>query len=166
MGKGERRTTGEGELEACFMTSRPSRNRQPQEGTTAAHVRLGAQGEDVALALLLRAGYTLLDRNWRRGRLELDFVCRDGDTMVFVEVKTRSSAEFGGPAAGLTPAKRRTLCRAAQAWLATHQAWGFPCRFDVVCVLRREGVLCPEHYRHAFIYEPPVGGGSTPWQPW
>ena len=72
---------------------------------------------------LLATGMELLDCNWRSGRLELDIVCRDGDTVVFVEVKTRSGSTYGGPAAALTPAKQRTLCRAARAWLAAHDAW-------------------------------------------
>ena len=149
-----------------FRTTAGGGDRRRRKDDAPAHVRLGAQGEDAALALLLRNGFTLLDRNWRSGRLELDLVCREGGTVVFVEVKTRSSAEYGGPAAALTPAKRRALCRAAGAWLAAHDAWGSPCRFDVVCVLRRGDVLYPEHYRHAFSCEPSMDSGHAAWQPW
>ena len=69
-----------------------------------AHLSLGRQGEDAARKLLERSGMKLLDCNWRSGRLELDIVCRDSDTIVFVEVKTRSGSTRGGPAAALTPA--------------------------------------------------------------
>ncbi|MBO4300965.1 MAG: YraN family protein, partial [Desulfovibrio sp.] len=102
----------------------------------------------------------------RKGRLELDIVCRDGDTIVFVEVKTRNSSNYGGPASGLTPSKCRTLCRAATAWLASHNAWSHPCRFDVICLVRQGNVLYPEHYRHAFSCESPVDRCHTHWQPW
>ena len=131
-----------------------------------AHLRLGAQGEDVALDMLSNAGFILLDRNWRYGRLELDLVFRDGDTTVFVEVKTRKHMTLGEPAQALTRAKRRTLCRAASAWLAAHNAWDSPCRFDVVCIKRMGNDFYPEHYRHAFSYEPPMDSCHAPWQPW
>jgi putative endonuclease len=108
----------------------------------------------------------ILDRNWRRGRLELDIVCADGATLVFVEVKTRQAEGMSDPADALTTAKRRMMTKAAQAWLAAHNAWRRPCRFDVVCVCKRGLTLCAEHYRHAFDFSPALGGGHTAWQPW
>lgn len=135
-------------------------------GTPPQAARLGRQGERAAAALLTRAGLRVLARNWRAGRLELDLVCRDGDTLVFVEVKTRSTAAFGGPAAAVSPAKRRALSRAAQIWLDEHGDWDRPCRFDVVCVVRAGEALELEHYPHAFDYEPPVGHRHAAWQPW
>ena len=139
---------------------------KPAPKAAPAHLSLGRQGEDAARKLLERSGMRPLDCNWRCGRLELDIVCRDGDTIVFVEVKTRSSATRGGPAAALTQAKQRTLCRAARAWLAAHDAWSNPCRFDVVCVLREGDTLHLEHCRHAFECEPSVDSGNATWQPW
>ena len=66
------------------------------------HIRLGRDGEKVAAALLRRAGFELLDRNWRQGRLELDMVCRESGVLVFVEVKTRRSDERSGRDPGQT----------------------------------------------------------------
>ena len=132
----------------------------------AAHILLGRAGEEAAAALLQRAGFTLLDRNWRQGRLELDMVCRDGEELVFVEVKTRRSAGYGGPAGAVTPAKQRVLTRAAQAWLAAHDAWQNPCRFDVVCLLRHGDTFSAEHYPHAFDFSPALDRGHASWQPW
>ena len=132
----------------------------------ARHLALGREGEEAAAGLLRRVGLRILDRNWRAGRLELDMVCQDGATVVFVEVKTRSSGEHGGPEAALTPAKQRSLCRAAQAWLAAHDAWDSPCRFDVVCLVAGGGTFSAEHYRHAFDFAPSVDSGHAPWQPW
>lgn len=108
----------------------------------------------------------MLDRNWRQGRLELDLVCRDGETLVFVEVKSRKASGQGSPAEAVTPAKQRVLGRAAQAWLAAHEAWQSPCRFDVVCVLRDGDILRLEHHRHAFDFSPALDSGNAPWQPW
>ncbi|WP_241159444.1 MULTISPECIES: YraN family protein [unclassified Desulfovibrio] len=130
------------------------------------HIVLGRRGEEAACGLLRRAGLRILDRNWRAGRLELDIVCQDGATVVFVEVKTRSSAERGGPEGALTPAKQRSLSRAAQAWLAAHGAWEAPCRFDVVCLVARDGTFSAEHYRHAFDFAPPLDRRHAAWQPW
>lgn len=132
----------------------------------ARHLALGRKGEEVACALLRRAGLRILDRNWRAGRLELDMVCQDGGTVVFVEVKTRSSDERGGPAGALTHAKQRSLCRAAQAWLGAHDAWGAPCRFDVVCLVAGGGTFSAEHYRHAFDFAPSLDRSHAAWQPW
>lgn len=130
------------------------------------HLRFGRAGEDAAAAFLERAGYSVLDRNWRQGRLELDLVCRHGETVVFVEVKSRKVRGQGSPAQAVTPAKQRVLGRAAQAWLAAHEAWQQPCRFDVVCVLRDGDILRLEHHRHAFDFSPALDSGHAPWQPW
>ena len=133
---------------------------------TASHLRLGKEGEDAAATLLKRKGYALLDRNWRQARLELDMVCRDGDTIVFVEVKTRGSDKHGGPAYAVSQSKQRTLCRAARAWLAAHEAWDQPCRFDVICALRNGSTLHLEHFCHAFDCPPALDSSHTSWQPW
>ena len=90
----------------------------------------------------------------------------NGQENAFVEVKTRRSDERGGPAAAVTPAKQRVLTRAAQAWLAAHDAWQAPCRFDVVCLLRHGDTFSAEHYRHAFDFTPSLDSSHASWQPW
>ena len=93
----------------------------------------GAQGERAAERALIQAGLTPLTRNagYRLG--ELDLVMRDGDTIVFVEVRRRRSADFGDAASSVDRHKRRKLVRAAQLFLARHPALAqAPCRFDVV----------------------------------
>jgi putative endonuclease len=96
----------------------------------------GAAAEDAALAHLRAAGMQLLARNARYPFGEIDLVMREGATLVFVEVRLRrNSGNFGGAFASVTPAKRRKLARAAQAWLGSHRAHAqVPCRFDVVAV--------------------------------
>lgn len=89
--------------------------------------------EDAALALLRSHGLTLVARNvcYRGG--ELDLVMDDGDALVFVEVRYRAGAAFGGGAASVDRGKRRRLVRAAGLFLAGHPgATQRPCRFDVV----------------------------------
>jgi len=91
----------------------------------------GAAAEDLAAVWLKRQGLTVLARNYRIKGGEIDLVCRDGDTLVFVEVRLRSHGGYGGAGASITPAKQRRLVLAAQHYL---QAQGEqPCRFD--CIL-------------------------------
>jgi putative endonuclease len=80
-------------------------------------------------------GYVVVDRNWRCARGEIDLVARRGRTLVFCEVKTRSSDAFGSPAAAVTPAKQRRLRRLALQWLGDHPGTHGDLRFDVVAVV-------------------------------
>lgn len=101
---------------------------------------LGDEGEERALAHLLRAGLKLVQRNYRVGSGpgrpagEVDLILRDRDgTLVFVEVRQRRSATHGGAAASVTPTKQRRVVRAAQHFLLRLQTPP-PCRFDVIAI--------------------------------
>ena len=96
---------------------------------------LGPRGERIAAAYLAHAGLRVLDRNWRCREGELDIVARDGDALVFCEVKTRRGVGFGHPVEAVTPAKQRRLRLLAQRWLAAHDHHAPDLRFDVVGVL-------------------------------
>ena len=128
--------------------------------------RLGSRGEAAAERLLASKRYRILDRNWRRGRLELDLVCEDGDDIVFVEVKTRTAGTLASPADGLSREKRRSLIKAARCWLAAHKTWERACRFDVVCVTDDGQELRLEHFTNAFDLADPLACGNAAWQPW
>jgi putative endonuclease len=91
----------------------------------------GATGEQLAADYLQRRGLKLIERNFRVRGGEIDLICRDGRTTVFVEVRLRSSRGFGGAAASITAAKRARLILAARHWLLRHGET--PCRFD--CIL-------------------------------
>ena len=93
---------------------------------------LGAGGERAAARLLRRAGYRLLERNYRNSHGEIDIVAREGEELVFVEVRARSSDEFGSGAESVGPAKRRQLVRMASAYLQAKKIPEANCRFDVV----------------------------------
>ena len=112
---------------------------------------VGRFGEDVAAAHLTDAGLTLLDRNWRCPDGELDLVGREGSTLVFVEVKTRSSAAFGDPSEAVTHQKATRIHRLAARWLVEHDERGVDeLRFDIVAVLRLRGSVSVTHLRGAF----------------
>jgi putative endonuclease len=124
-----------------------------------ARIRLGARGEEIACAHLERAGYALIERNGRCGRIgELDVVARDSRCLVFCEVKTRVAGTTAGPAGPLDaigPAKRRRIRRLAAEWLRTRPkpqpspAW---IRFDAIgVVVDRQGrLLSLDHIEDAF----------------
>jgi len=97
-------------------------------------IQLGAIGEDAAMRVLRRRGYRIRDRNLRCPMGELDLVAEDGGTLVFLEVKTRSTSDYGGPFEAISPLKRRRLQRLAVYYLATRRLMDRPCRFDAVSV--------------------------------
>jgi putative endonuclease len=99
---------------------------------------VGRLGEDLAATYLCDAGLTILERNWRCSHGELDIVARDGEIVIFVEVKTRSSTAFGDPAEAVNRAKAVRLRKLALHWLAEHRdiPYWSQLRFDVVSVLR------------------------------
>ncbi len=113
---------------------------------------LGRHGERIAAAFLTDAGLQVLDRNWRCRDGELDLVARDGDAIVFCEVKTRRGSGFGHPVEAVTAAKQRRLRTLAQRWLAAHEEHAPFLRFDVVGVLvRGERPALVTHLRGAFL---------------
>jgi putative endonuclease len=99
---------------------------------------VGRFGEQRAVEYLMDEGLTVLDRNWRCADGEIDVIAREGDSLVFVEVKTRTTRAFGDPAEAVVPAKAARLRRLAARWLVEHADQHWPAvRFDVVAVVRR-----------------------------
>jgi len=114
----------------------------------AAKDAVGAYGERVAVRHLEAGGMVVLDRNWRCRDGEIDIIARDGDALVFCEVKTRSGSGFGSPAEAVVPAKARRLRKLALLWLADSGVHPPELRFDVVAVSRsRRGAASVEHLR-------------------
>jgi putative endonuclease len=100
------------------------------------HLRRGARGEKLACRFLKHRGYKILFRNFRgRSGGEIDIVCRDNDTLVFVEVKTRASEDFGRPFEAVNREKRKRISRGALAWLRMLDNPDILFRFDVVEVV-------------------------------
>jgi len=105
----------------------------------------GARSEEKACGFLRDRGYYIISRNWRTRTGEIDIIARDGDIVVFVEVKARASDAFGGAEAAVDHAKQQRLIAAAQAFIEQTQC-ELPTRFDVVAV--RPGSV--RHYEDAF----------------
>lgn len=93
----------------------------------------GRAAEETAAVLLRAKGMIIVEKNFRAKVGEIDLVMRDRDEIVFVEVRARASASFGGAAASVGGAKRRKLIKAAGVWLQA-RSWTGPCRFDVVAL--------------------------------
>ena len=98
--------------------------------------RPGREGEDLACRHLERAGIAIVERNYRCRGGEIDIVARDGETIVFVEVKERGGSSHGAAVEAVTREKRRRLVRAARLYAATHGLTESPLRFDVVSIDR------------------------------
>jgi putative endonuclease len=96
---------------------------------------LGKLGEDLACDELRRRGYSILDRRYRTRCGELDIVASDGGVIVFVEVKARSTGNFGTPLESITRQKRRRVSRMAASYLFAKRLSGTACRFDVATVM-------------------------------
>ena len=108
---------------------------------------IGRRAEQAAAEFLEKRGLRVIARNYRCRGGEIDLVCRDGATLVFVEVRLRSDPRFGGAAASVTVAKQGRIALAAQHYLAAYRLHDAPCRFDCVLI---DGEAPPEWLRDAF----------------
>ncbi len=96
----------------------------------------GKEGEDLAVRYLQRAGYQIVERNFRCRLGEIDIIARDGDTIVFLEVKTRTSASYGAPEAAVNQAKQKKISLVSLQYLQSRNILDVPVRFDVVALER------------------------------
>lgn len=108
--------------------------------------KLGRAGEDLAHTYVCQLGWHVLERNWRCRDGEIDLIALDGDTVVFVEVKTRHSDSSGHPLEAVTRTKLRTIHTVARTWLASSGTWYPRCRVDVIGILWSPDVI---HLHHA-----------------
>ena len=113
------------------------------------HNDIGREGEDVAASYLIQKGYRIVARNWRYGPKEIDIVARDGETMVFVEVKTRSTLAFELPQEAVTKKKMKNLVEAADAYMLQYNI-ELEGRFDIVGVLNGNPPKVIEHIAGAW----------------
>ena len=114
-------------------------------------MKLGERGERIAARFLKRLGYGIIARNYRCPAGEIDIIALDQDTVVFVEVKTRSSTGEPFPESQVNYHKQRQLTRVARTFLAARGSQDPPCRFDVVAaVVNERGKPAVDHFINAF----------------
>ena len=106
---------------------------------TGTRQKTGREGEELAAAFLIGKGLAVLDRNFRCPVGEIDLVCRDGATIVFVEVKSRRSAGYGLPQEAVSYYKQKRLTLLARWYLKRNGLERKPARFDVIAVSRSRG---------------------------
>jgi putative endonuclease len=111
---------------------------------------LGKSGEDLAVAELERRGYAVLERRYRTRHGEIDIVAQDGDAIVFVEVKARTTAERGSAAEAVTWRKQRRVIKMATDYLSRRRLTHRRCRFDVVAIDGEGEAQRVRVYRGAF----------------
>jgi putative endonuclease len=97
-------------------------------------LRRGREGERAAAKFLERRGYRIVASNYRTRLGEIDLIAEDRGTLVFIEVKTRATDRFGGPADAITPAKQARIARLAQQFLTARRLEDRACRFDAVLI--------------------------------
>ncbi len=114
------------------------------------HLIFGKQGEDEAVTYLLQKGYEILERNWRFSRAETDIIARENNTIIFIEVKARTSFAFGYPEESVSLAKQKLLVKAAENYMYQKQL-PFECRFDVLAIFRsKNNDWMIKHFEDAF----------------
>jgi putative endonuclease len=116
----------------------------------AVHNEIGTIGEQIALKYLQELGYEIILTNWQYKKYEIDIIAVDNNTVVFVEVKTRTNNVFGNPEDALTIAKQKQLIEGADYFL-NEKELDMECRFDLITVIDPLGLKKLEHYENVFL---------------
>lgn len=119
----------------------------------AKHNNLGKEGEETAAFYMEDKGYHIRHRNWRNRHKELDIVAEKDGELIIVEVKTRTSVEYGNPEEAVTALKIQRVIKATDAYIKQYEL-DMPVRFDIICIVGECGHFQIEHYPAAFY--PPL----------
>lgn len=109
----------------------------------------GAEGEILAAAFLEKRGYRVVARNFKSPYGEIDLIAWEKEMLVFIEVKSRSSTQFGGPAGAVNGHKQEKISRVAADYLQKNKLC-CPCRFDVVCIVKEGAQSTVALFQNAF----------------
>ncbi len=131
------------------MTSRKKNPQNPRRSKQ--HV--GQAGERAAAALLREEGFRIIERNFRTPLGEIDVIAEEDDVLCFIEVKTRRSEAYGGPAEAVTPRKQRQIAKVAAVYISRNCPEGRTCRFDVVTVMEKDDLPVADLIKDAFRAE-------------
>ncbi|OAZ03450.1 YraN family protein [Flavobacterium succinicans] len=117
----------------------------------AAHNELGKQGEELAVEYLQKEGYTILATNWIFQKAEIDILAQKGDILAVVEVKTRTSIEFGLPQDFVKSKKIQLLVKAVDAYVTLNEI-DVNVRFDIIAIHKEGKTFAIEHLTDAFYH--------------
>ncbi len=154
----------EGMVERAFKKSKEllergeTRDRLAEDGP--AHLQTGIWGEDLAAAYLREKGYVIIERDWHSGHRDIDIIAQKDSTIVFVEVKTRSSRDFLDPITAVNRQKQHNLLCAINHYLQ-YKRISSDYRFDVITIVGTPGCLNPEieHIEDFHLAQPFYSGG-------
>jgi len=114
------------------------------------NIETGNKGEAIAKDYLLKKGYTILESNWRFSRAEIDLIAMDGQILVFIEVKTRSTGLFGAPELAVDQHKQDLMTDAANAYMQKiNHDWEV--RFDIISIILEKDQYQLQHFEDAFF---------------
>lgn len=117
----------------------------------AQHNQLGKKGEQLAVDFLLKKGYEIVERNFRFEKAELDIIAQYNDTLAIVEVKTRSSADFGNPQDFVKPKQIKNLVKAVDEYVTVNDL-DVEVRFDIIAIVKNGKSFEVEHLENAFYH--------------
>ncbi|MBI9072619.1 MAG: YraN family protein [Melioribacteraceae bacterium] len=112
---------------------------------------IGKLGENLAAMYLIQKGYSIITRNYRHGHGEIDIIAQFQKYMIFVEVKTRKSLEYGTPEEAVTKSKQKQIRKVAEAFINEHDQTDLDYRLDVIAILLQKNEKPKiNHYENAF----------------
>ena len=111
--------------------------------------KIGDKGEEEAANFLFANGYEVLNRNYRYGRGEIDIIARKGDTLAFVEVKTRKNIVYGYPESFVSENQQELILSAAEEYIKQYD-WRGTIRFDIIAILWGNDEIKLDHFEDAF----------------
>ena len=117
----------------------------------AKHYDLGKKGEQKAVDFLLAKGYKIIEKNYRFQKAEIDIIAQKEDTLICVEVKTRSSDYFGNPQDFVDAKKIKSLVKAMDHYVISKDL-DVDVRFDIIAILKQNNQMKIEHIQDAFLY--------------
>lgn len=117
----------------------------------AQHNELGEKGEQLAVDFLLQNGYQIMERNYRFQKAEVDIIAKQKDTLAIVEVKTRSTIDFGNPQDFLKPKQIQRIVKAVDQYVTTNKL-DVEVRFDIIAIVKTGKTFEIEHLENAFYH--------------
>jgi|TARA_B100000767_G_scaffold42006_1_gene35744 putative endonuclease len=117
----------------------------------AEHYELGNKGEQLAVNYLINKGYKIVERNWRFQKAEIDIIATKDKILISVEVKTRSTNDFGNPQDFVTPKKIKLMVSAMNEYILNKDL-DIELRFDIVAITKDKSSFDIQHFKDAFLY--------------
>jgi putative endonuclease len=117
----------------------------------ASHNELGKKGEDLAIDFLLKNGYEIIARNYTYQKAEVDIIAQKENTLAVVEVKTRTSADFGDPQQFLKPKQIQRIIKAVDEFINSNDM-DVEVRFDIIAIVLNKKEMSLEHLENAFYH--------------